>query len=237
MKYMKIISGGIAAASLLSLGAAEAGAVGQNGGQVEAKAATGKYKILKSLDYRRAGNMPLRQGYYSGGKGFGWTKVKKKHNITKYAAVEYIAKSPKYKATDKITKKHPKHTSFTFWGYSQKIKCTNGRCRVVKEYQVKLAVQEDIRHSGRDRKPKGVITMYCQGVTRCPGWVSIGLAKANKRSARMPRSGDVVTGSYKPVLKRTFAVTAKAADAYKYGGSYKPLMTAAAREASYAPAA
>lgn len=93
------------------------------------------------------------------------------HNITKYAAVEYIAKSP--------NRDHVSGTTYHMTGYAGKYKCRNGVCRLVKQYKMILSVNEKVLRDGQD---KGVITMYCKGVVKCPNWVSKALAKQNRRS-------------------------------------------------------
>ncbi|WP_405772195.1 hypothetical protein [Streptomyces sp. NBC_01538] len=133
------------------------------------------YKILKHLEYSGPGKASLRVGYYdrAADKGFGWNKVKKKHNITKYSAVEYIAKSPNRDRVGNTTTYH-------MTGYAGKYRCRNGVCTLVKQYKMILSVNEKIQ---RDNQDKGVITMYCVGTVWCPNWVSKALADAN-RSAR-----------------------------------------------------
>ncbi|MGW6457394.1 hypothetical protein ACWF94_15975 [Streptomyces sp. NPDC055078] len=60
------------------------------------KAPNPAYKVLKLLKYKGPGDAALRAGTYnaSTGGGWGWNKVKKKHRITKYSALEYITKGP-----------------------------------------------------------------------------------------------------------------------------------------------
>jgi hypothetical protein len=132
------------------------------------------YKVLKHLEYSGPGKASLRVGYYDAArdKGFGWNKVKKKHNITKYSAVEYIAKSPN---RDRVGNS----TTYHMTGYAGKYECRNGVCRLVKQYKMLLSVNEKKQYDGHD---KGVITMYCVGTVRCPNWVSKALADANRRS-------------------------------------------------------
>ncbi|MGW7056736.1 hypothetical protein [Streptomyces sp. NPDC054887] len=221
MQHGKTTTGAIATLVLLG-SAAHAEAISPS--DSTAQAATGRYKILKSLKYSGPGNMPLRQGYFKrvDGResGFGWTKVKKKHAITKYGAIEYITKGP--------NRRHQGGTSYKQWGYAGKYKCTKGTCRLVKQYKVIVAVQESIRHSGRDRKPKGVITGYCEGVVRCPAWVSTTLNKQNQRTAAhvAPADGETLRSGYKPLTKsfRTEAtITATTVDTFQHKAGYKPL--------------
>ncbi|MGX7757249.1 hypothetical protein ACWQ06_01120 [Streptomyces angustmyceticus] len=186
---------------------------------VTVKAATGPYKILKTLKYSGPGNMPLRNGYYKvrNGKqsGFGWTKIKKKHAITKYGAIEFITKGP--------NRKHQGGKSYKQWAYAGKF--VNGR--LVKQYRVLVSVQESIKHSGRDHKPKGVITAYCEGITRCPAWVSVTLAKQNQGIApQTAPQGGTFRASYASLPKSIPAAPARAAvanDTVSYHGSYRSL--------------
>ncbi|MQY12886.1 hypothetical protein SRB5_30250 [Streptomyces sp. RB5] len=155
-------------------------------------AATGQYKILGSLTYSGPGNMPLRLGYYRSGKGFGWTKIKKKHALTRYTAIEYVTRGPNRRSQG--------GTSYKMWAYAGKYNCRNGSCRLTKQYKVIVSVQESIRHSGRDHKPKGVITAYCEGVVRCPAWVSTTLSKLNQGQAVADSSDTEPTrASYEPL--------------------------------------
>ncbi|MFE1440029.1 hypothetical protein [Streptomyces sp. NPDC058739] len=133
------------------------------------------YRVLKHLDYSGPGKASLRVGYYDRDrdKGFGWNKVKKKHNITKYSAVEYVAKSPNRDRVGNTTTYH-------MTGYAGKYECRNGVCRLVKQYKMILSVNEKVQYDGQD---KGVITMYCVGTVRCPNWVSKALADANRSLA------------------------------------------------------
>lgn len=162
-------------AATVMLGSFAVPAAATTNGEAGTAAPNPAYKILKHLDYSGPGKASLRVGYYKRAedKGFGWNKVKKKHNITKYAAVEYIAKSPNRDRVGNTTTYH-------MTGYAGKYKCTNGRCRLVKQYKMILSVNEKVQRDGHD---KGVITMYCKGVVRCPNWVSTALAKENRRSS------------------------------------------------------
>ncbi|WP_251096260.1 hypothetical protein [Streptomyces sp. Caat 7-52] len=183
------------------------------------------------MKYSGPGNMPLRQGYFTrrDGResGFGWTKIKKKHAITKYGAIEFITKGP--------NRKHQGGTSYKQWAYAGKYKCRNGVCRLVKQYKVIVAVQESKRHAGRDGKPKGVITGYCQGVVRCPAWVSTTLNKQNQGvAAEAAPAGETLRSGYQPLaesLRTTLEVTATVADTFRYKSEYRPPAgtTAAAR--------
>lgn len=91
-------------------------------------------------------------------------------------------------------------------------------------------VNEDIRHSGRDHKPKGVITAYCEGIVRCPAWVTITLNKQNQgiRAADTPNGESLLSG-YKE-LSKSYTVKAKTAavPTEKYQAAHKPLASPAA---------
>lgn len=93
MYRVKVTMGAVAATALLGALTVPAAATTSGENAVQANPA---YKILKHLDYSGPGKASLRVGYYNSAddKGFGWNKVKRKHNITKYGAVEYVAKSP-----------------------------------------------------------------------------------------------------------------------------------------------
>ncbi|MGX1887251.1 hypothetical protein [Streptomyces sp. NPDC055287] len=195
MNRTKIAAVALAAtATLGSIGSSPASASANEGAQVQADPA---YKILKHLEYRGPGRVSLRLGYYNAAadKGFGWTKVKKKHNITKYSAVEYIAKSP--------VREHIGGQSYRHTGYAGKYKCRNGVCQLVKQYKVLMSANEK---KLRDDHDKGVITEYCEGIVRCPNWVTKALAKSNRSSVAAEGDNKYV-GAYKP-----FARTVQSAD-------------------------
>ncbi|MGW3667429.1 hypothetical protein [Streptomyces sp. NPDC005141] len=177
MNRVKNTVGAIAATVLLGAFSVPAAATTSSTAEATA-AANPAYRVLKHLDYSGPGKASLRVGYYDRGqdKGFGWNKVKKKHNITKYSAVEYIAKSPNRNRVGNTTTYH-------MTGYAGKYRCRNGVCTLVKQYKMILSVNEKVQRDGQD---KGVITMYCVGVVRCPNWVSTTLAKENNSLAASP---------------------------------------------------
>ncbi|MFE9992822.1 hypothetical protein ACFYRK_38930 [Streptomyces sp. NPDC005381] len=177
---MRNAVGAIATTVILGAFANPAAATTSSG--AEAAAANPAYRVLKHLDYSGPGKASLRVGYYNRAedKGFGWNKVKKKHNITKYSAVEYIAKSP-------FRNRLGNSTTYHMTGYAGKYRCRNGVCTLIKQYKMILSVNEKIQRDGQD---KGVITMYCVGVVRCPNWVSTTLAKEN-RSLAAPDVGSI----------------------------------------------
>ncbi|MFD4996630.1 hypothetical protein [Streptomyces buecherae] len=174
-------------------------------------AADPAYKILKHLKYKGPGHASLRVGYYNSAKdkGFGWNKLKKKHNITKYGAVEYVAQSP--------NRDHIGGQSYREIAYAGKYKCRNGVCKLVKQYKVQLTVNEKKLRDGQD---KGVITMYCTGVVKCPKWVSTTLAKLNRRSAAS--TDEQYQRSYRPLAPSTRTLTATAVPAEKAAPAHKP---------------
>jgi hypothetical protein len=170
LNRVKVTIGAVAATALL--GALTMPAAASTNGETAVQA-NSAYKILKHLDYSGPGKASLRVGYYNRAedKGFGWNKVKRKHNITKYGAVEYIAKSP--------NRNHIGGQSYRMTGYAGKYRCRNGVCHLVKQYEVHLTVNQK---KLRDNQDKGVITMFCRTVVKCPKWVSKTLAKQNNRS-------------------------------------------------------
>jgi hypothetical protein len=140
-------------------------------------AAASKYKILKHLDYSGPGKVSLRLGYYNAGndKGFGWRKVRDKHNIRKYSAVEFVAKSP--------NRKHIKGTKYHLTAWANKLRCVNGRCTVVKSQKVLLGVDERVPRGAQN--DFGVVTMFCVGVQgKCQNWVTKALANSNRRATQ-----------------------------------------------------
>ncbi|WP_055712970.1 hypothetical protein [Streptomyces torulosus] len=94
MQKIKLVATGVVTAALLAgTGPAQAMS-GQDATDAVAAKGSSKLKILKEFDYSRSKTrtLPLRQGeYYRNSKGkmvgFGWTKIKKRHNITKYGII------------------------------------------------------------------------------------------------------------------------------------------------------
>ena len=173
MKPVRGIGVAVAAAAALVATTASAGTAATPETGTTAQAAS-RYKVLKHLDYRGPGQLSLRLGYYNrpADKGFGWTKIKNKHNITKYAAVEFVAKSP--------NRQHKSGKSYWQTAYAGKYRCHNGACHLVKQYKVILATDE---RTLRDSHDFGAVTEHCVGIIRCPNWVTTALANANRRSA------------------------------------------------------
>ncbi|WP_158858056.1 hypothetical protein [Streptomyces sp. NRRL B-1347] len=89
MTRTRTVAAGLAITAVLGA-SVTAPAIASNSGETQAQADPA-YKILKHLEYSGPGKASLRVGYYQliTDRGFGWNKVKKKHNITKYSAVEY----------------------------------------------------------------------------------------------------------------------------------------------------
>jgi hypothetical protein len=187
VKRTKLAGVGLAAAVIA--GSVGGTATASSGGEVRLQADPA-YKILKHLDYSGPGKASLRLGYYNAGsdKGFGWTKVKKKHNITKYSAVEFVAKSP--------TREHIGGQSYRHTAYAGKYRCRDGVCRLVKQYKVLLTVNQKKLRDGQD---KGVITQYCKGIVRCPNWVTKALAKDNRSATA--EGNERYDGAYAPLTR------------------------------------
>lgn len=180
----------LVAALIVSTGGTAVAAQGDDSAAQQPQASNPAYKVLKLLKYKGPGDAALRVGTYnaSTGKGWGWNKVKKKHNITKYSALEYITKGP--------NRDHQDGTTYRSHAYAAKYRCTDGVCRLVKQYKVFAVVNE--KKLG-DHHNRGVITAYCDGVVKCPGWVTTALAKANGRSI----AGDEqYVSAYKPLAKQ-----------------------------------
>ncbi|WP_409236542.1 hypothetical protein [Streptomyces sp. PA5.6] len=186
MRNLKTAAIGLAA--MATLAAVSVPAAASTSSTPETQAADPAYRILKHLDYYGPGKASLRVGYYQlmVDRGFGWNKIKKKHNITKYGAVEYIAKSPK--------RENIGGQSYRSTGYAGKYRCRNGICHLVSQKKMLLTINDKKLRDGQD---KGVINMYCKGVVVCPNWVSKALAKANNRMA--PEEEGVIPEAEAPV--------------------------------------
>src|SRR5688500_13621924 len=101
MQKIKLTATGIVVAAALLAVSTEACAGAVPASSAAAAKGSSKLKILKEFDYSRSKTrtLPLRLGEYYRNKrgkmvGFGWTKIKKRHNITKQGIIGWLAKSP-----------------------------------------------------------------------------------------------------------------------------------------------
>ncbi|MFJ5099974.1 hypothetical protein [Streptomyces sp. NPDC088554] len=77
-------------------------------------------------------------------------------------------------------REHQGGTTWRSHAYAGKCQCANGRCKLIKQYKVYVAVNE--KKLGDDRN-RGVITAFREGVTKCPARVGTTLSKINAKSA------------------------------------------------------
>lgn len=162
MRKIRAAAVGVTAAALLAgVAPAQAAQSGANGDRVTAVSTqsaqsaqdvavqgSSKYKVLKQFDYSRSKQhqLPLRLGQYyrkSNGKmvGWGWTKIKKKHNITKYGIIGWLAKSPN---VDPV-----RGHRYNLTGWAHRVKCGPGGCKVVDRRKMLLATDETMTAAWR----------------------------------------------------------------------------------------
>ncbi|MEU6369437.1 hypothetical protein ABZ876_27760 [Streptomyces sp. NPDC046931] len=201
MQKIRVAAVGAVAAGLLA-SAAPANAVQDQPPQqtqsAQAKAFT-KLKVLKEFDYSHSKKyqLPLRLGEYYRNKkgkmvGFGWTKIKKKHNITKYGIVGWLAKSPNID--------HLKGPRYNLTGWAHHVKCSGSRCKIVDRRKMLLATDETMTPTGgRGRFAFfGAVTAFCVGTEKCPTWVNTKF-KPRMTALNTAASGDQYVFSYKPL--------------------------------------
>jgi hypothetical protein len=111
----------------------------------------------------------LRQGIYSGGKGFGWEKITGKHSIKSMRSLHFISAVPnggKQQGASRI-----------YEAYANRLVCTNGRCRVTDSVPVRLVVNFNRVGTYYGVAVNGVLgvqTAYCINDDKahdCPSWV------------------------------------------------------------------
>ncbi|MDT0495623.1 hypothetical protein ACPEIF_14305 [Streptomyces sp. NPDC012600] len=205
MRNIKTAAACLAVAAMLA-GATPAQASGASA-QASAQAAQdtttaaakpSKWKVLKTMKYSGPGDMPLRLGEYKRNKkkkmvGWGWTKIKKKHNIKKYSIVEWLSQSPNREAS-----KIPKRYNLT--GYAHRIKCNRGTCKVVEQRKMLLVVDHTMTATGDGPSFKyfGAVTAYCIGSTKCPSWVNTKFRPKSAASGATVNGGWQYAFTYKP---------------------------------------
>ncbi|WP_327706780.1 hypothetical protein [Streptomyces decoyicus] len=175
-------------------------AQGQNAGA----AGVSRMKVLKEFDYSRSKNrqLPLRLGEYKRGKkgkmvGFGWTKIKKKHNITKYGLIGWLAKSPNI---DPV-----KGQRYNLTGWAHRVKCQGGNCKIVDRRKMLLATDETMTATGDHGVFKyfGAVTAFCKGTVKCPTWVNTKFRPKVSAGLNTPaKDGERYMFTYKPLKEK-----------------------------------
>lgn len=222
MRKIRAAAVGVTAAALLAgVAPAQAAQSGANGDRVTAVSTqsaqsaqdvavqgSSKYKVLKQFDYSRSKQhqLPLRLGQYyrkSNGKmvGWGWTKIKKKHNITKYGIIGWLAKSPN---VDPV-----RGHRYNLTGWAHRVKCGPGGCKVVDRRKMLLATDETMTAGGGPRFAYfGAVTAFCKGSVKCPTWVNTkfkprtSTAPLNTAALNTSESGEQTVFTYKPLVEK-----------------------------------
>lgn len=173
MQKIKLTATGIVVAAALLAGTAPAQASVDTGAAAKGSS---KLKILKEFDYSRSKTrtLPLRLGEYYRNKrgkmvGFGWTKIKKRHNITKYGIIGWLAKSPNIDPQ--------KGQRYGLTGFAHRIKCNSGNCKIVDRRKMILVTDETATPVGQGPRFAyfGAVTSYCydtKKTLKCPTWVN-----------------------------------------------------------------
>ncbi|GAA1432541.1 hypothetical protein GCM10009601_53700 [Streptomyces thermospinosisporus] len=214
MRSIHVAASGVVAVALLAgaapaqaaqVGAGErAATVSERPAETAAAKKSSKYKILKEFDYSRSKryDLPLRLGEYrrnAKGKmvGFGWTKIKKKHNITKYGIIGWLAKSPNI---DHLAGKR-----YNLTGWAHRVKCGPLSCKIVERRKMLLATDETMYAVGEGPRMAflGAVTAFCVGSVKCPTWVNTKFKpKMSVASVNAAGSGEQYLFTYKPVKEQ-----------------------------------
>lgn len=124
-------------------------------------------------------DIPLRRGFYDSkwDEGFGYDKARHTHNLSNKDVILGVI--------EHATHAEPSHNENA--GYVQyswnivKTECSSrkGKCETVDKINVIVVVDEDSRETFKTdhynvpvKGVTGVITAYCEGMTRCPDWVN-----------------------------------------------------------------
>lgn len=166
-------------------------------------------KSVSSWKDVRNRSIVLREGNYSSatGKGFGWTKIKQRHAITKYNTVKFPTLNPDggvSQGTQRIYK-----------AWAIKWEKRNKRWVAVDQREVRTVVETKrfaTYYGARLDAAPGVLTTYCinpDKALKCPKWVDTALANGNKKissstldaiAGSSPVEGDTaMTGSFSEV--------------------------------------
>ncbi|MGJ5826897.1 hypothetical protein [Streptomyces ossamyceticus] len=218
MQKFKLVATGVVTAALLAgTGPAQALSGQDATGAVAAKASS-KLKILKEFDYSRSKSrtLPLRQGeYYRNSKGkmvgFGWTKIKKRHNITKYGIIGWLAKSPNIASQG--------NQRYGLTGFAHHIKCKSGSCKIVDRRKMILVTDETATPVGEGPRFAyfGAVTSFCydtKKTLKCPTWVNTkfkipksATADVQALNSGTARNGERYVFTYQPVKTVKGALT------------------------------
>ncbi|MDG5807171.1 hypothetical protein P9869_31795 [Streptomyces ossamyceticus] len=210
MQKIKLVATGVVTAALLAgTGPAQAMS-GQDATDAVAAKGSSKLKILKEFDYSRSKSrtLPLRQGeYYRNSKGkmvgFGWTKIKKRHNITKYGIIGWLAKSPNVASQG--------NRRYGLTGFAHHIKCKSGSCKIVDRRKMILVTDETATPVGEGPRFAyfGAVTSFCydtKKTLKCPTWVNTkfkipksAAADVQAMNSGTARDGERYVFTYQPV--------------------------------------
>lgn len=210
MQKIKLVATGVVTAALLAgTGPAQAMSAQDATDAVTAKGSS-KLKILKEFDYSRSKKrtLPLRLGEYYRNKngkmvGFGWTKIKKRHNITKYGIIGWLAKSPNIDSQG--------NRRYGLTGFAHHIKCKSGNCKIVDRRKMILVTDETATPVGEGPRFAyfGAVTSYCfdtKKTLKCPNWVNtkFKIPKSSAADVQAMNSGKARDGerylfTYQPV--------------------------------------
>lgn len=181
-------------------------------------------------------SIPLRRGFYdaTSDKGFGWDKIWNKHKIDNLRAIVALSGSTSMKAEG---------TSRVFFTWAGKYKCQAITCRLEKQQKVRLVAVLDHTRTysykpkgstskvtvpiGNGKEMWGVQTAYCEGMTRCPKWVTFSFANPGKPNPyAISPSTPVSSGPRSEVSRQkntNFKPSPNDASGMGYVYSYEPL--------------
>ncbi len=123
----------------------------------------------------------LREGTYRDGKGFGWTKIQRKHKIRKIESVRFVTSNPAGGA--------PQGDSRVYVAYANRKECNKSYCRYTDSLPVRAVVNFSYRSTYHDANVDGVVgvvTTYCLNPDQahaCPDWVDSALGNPTSKYA------------------------------------------------------
>ncbi|MCK9877794.1 hypothetical protein MXD59_18775 [Frankia sp. Ag45/Mut15] len=131
--------------------------------------------IVDSWKDAKGRTIILREGTYNGKKGFGWTKITRRHAIRSLKTLRFISRNP--------NGGEQQGTARRYEAYANRQECKNGYCHYTDSLLVTLIVDFKQVKDYYDVNVNGVLgvqTAYCVNDNReldCPSWVDQALGK------------------------------------------------------------
>ncbi|GAA2723074.1 hypothetical protein [Actinocorallia aurantiaca] len=166
-------------------------------------------QVLATAVHPTLGGISIRRGFWDGDtdKGWGYDKVRHKHNIHSIYAQKRVLMSPNIEQQG---------TSYVLRAWAGRYRCSGSACRLVEQREVKgvfTNAHMTTLHGWPVNGVLGLQTMYCvnpQSAPQCPDWVVPAIERPGTPTGVSPRStpghdarnGVTLRTAYKP-LPRT----------------------------------